>query len=197
MQQLMYETHARAEQLQLERDAVIARSREIEERLLHALSREDGLKKVEAEQKDRLERYEQALNQLNGWPLVAASGNNISNVAASLNENTSPLALASRDMSRLNIAPSLNIAPNLSPPLLGARMLNDRPLMMGGDPLGRPGMYGLAGSYVPNLGVGGPSLVMPPPSYVLPNHPPGRVISPVPQVRSVQRSWSPSKPLVV
>jgi hypothetical protein len=39
MQQLMYETHARAEQLQLERDAVIARSREIEERLLHALSR--------------------------------------------------------------------------------------------------------------------------------------------------------------
>ena len=123
--------------------------------------REDGLKKVEAEQKDRLERYEQALNQvfrgrasdtartvaclpatphvlllarprvrahayaqtetdrrdeqLNGWPLVAASGNNISNVAASLNENTSPLALASRDMSRLNIAPSESLSLTLPP----------------------------------------------------------------------------------
>ena len=39
MQQVMYETHARAEQLQLERDTILARSREVEEKLAYSLSR--------------------------------------------------------------------------------------------------------------------------------------------------------------
>ena len=99
MQQLMYETHARAEQLQLQRDAVIARSREVEEKLQNALAREDGLQKQAREHEDRLARYEDALNQLNGWPLVAASANNIPVVAAAASSSPflpPPAALGSR-----------------------------------------------------------------------------------------------------
>ena len=39
MQQVMYETHARAEQMQLERDSHIVRANDLEERLKQALAR--------------------------------------------------------------------------------------------------------------------------------------------------------------
>jgi hypothetical protein len=180
MQQLMYETHARAEQLQLQRDAVIARSREVEEKLQNALAREEGLRKQAKEHEDRLARYEDALNQLNGWPLVAASANNIPAVAAAVSSS-----------------------PFLPPPAaLGSRLSP--------DPLGhyrRSGVYGMPG--VEALSSGYPLLSTPllapayapvgAAEYVMTMAPPqaGRVVSPMPQVQRVQRSWSPSKPLVV
>jgi hypothetical protein len=71
--QVMYETHARAEQMQLERDSALHRARELEDRLNQALHREEALKSEVATQAERLKRYEEALNQLNGWPLVPES----------------------------------------------------------------------------------------------------------------------------
>lgn len=73
MQKVMYETHARAEQMQLERDSALHRAKDLEDRLNQALHREDALKSENSMQTERLKRYEDALNQLNGWPLVAES----------------------------------------------------------------------------------------------------------------------------
>lgn len=73
MQKVMYETHARAEQMQLERDSALVRARDLEDRLNQALHREEALKSENMTQAERLKRYEDALNQLNGWPLVAES----------------------------------------------------------------------------------------------------------------------------
>ena len=73
MQKVMYETHARAEQMQLERDSALHRAKDLEDRLNQALHREEALKSENGMQSERLKRYEDALNQLNGWPLVAES----------------------------------------------------------------------------------------------------------------------------
>ena len=74
MQKAMYATYARAEQMQLERDSALHRWKDKEDRLnqsLHVLKCENSA------QADRLKRYEDALNQLNGWPLVADSAHPI------------------------------------------------------------------------------------------------------------------------
>jgi hypothetical protein len=74
MQKAMYATHARAEQMQLERDSALHRWKDMEDRLNQALH---VLKCENSAQADRLKRYEDALNQLNGWPLVADSAHAI------------------------------------------------------------------------------------------------------------------------
>ena len=192
MQQLMYETHARAEQLQLQRDAVIARSREVEEKLQNALAREDGLQKQAREHEDRLARYEDALNQLNGWPLVAASANNIPVVAAAA--SSSPF-----------LPPPAALGSRLSPDPLGQYRRSGVYAMPGvqalssGYPLLSTPLPLHATAYAPALQVGAGEYVMSMDVMTSSMPPPqgGRVVSPMPQVQRVQRSWSPSKPLVV